>query len=747
MRCRFKHKIFQNEENGYTIAIFTTQDTSVPLSARDKYLASRNIIGFSAIGFGLPLTDEIELEMEGRWESGEHGTQYQVENFMEVVPRTKEGILGYLSSGAIKGIGPKMADTIFRKFGLQTLEIMENNPQELLKIRGISEKKLAAIVESFGKNKVFRELMTFLSPFHVTPKKANMILQKFRDQSVEIIRKQPYILCAVKGFGFLTVDAIARQCCAATNDPMRISGCVSYVLREAMKQNGHLYLEQEILVKDALKVLNKEPDLQPVTETEILKVIYRLVMQDSIVVEENRIYITKQYQEEDDTASMIARKLYERIPVLTIEKELEEAQKDLNITLSEQQKEAVRMVFANPISIITGGPGTGKTTVLKVILYIYQKKCGNKVQLMAPTGRAARRMAESTGSGDATTMHMALGLFGDGDYEALIDELSADFINVDEVSMVDMHLAYEFFYKVKAGARVLLVGDVHQLPSVGAGDVFRQLILCGKIPVTVLNLVYRQGKDSNIPINAQLINEGKTNLQWGDDFQMIECSGADAAAQIVKNIYLKEIQVYGMEQVQILSPYKVRSAAGVLELNRSLQDDVNPPVSGKQELHLGGEIFREGDRILQNKNTEVASNGDLGTLVQISEDEDNNPIVQIVFTDGRRVKYEAEQVEMMEHANAITIHKSQGSECHVVIIPWLKAFYPMLKRNIFYTGITRAKLRVYIVGEWKAVCQAIHTDDTGTRKTMLAAKIQQYCERYQPQSNRQIPTTICNRAV
>ncbi|MFQ8866640.1 MAG: AAA family ATPase [Dorea longicatena] len=589
--------------------------------------------------------------------------------------------------------------------------------------------------------------MTFLSPFHVTPKKANMILQKFRDQSVEIIRKQPYILCSVKGFGFLTVDAIARQCCAATNDPMRISGCVSYVLREAMKQNGHLYLEQEILVKDALKVLNKELNLQPVTETEILKVLYRLVMQDSIVVEENRVYITQQHQEEEDTASMIARKLHERIPVLTIEKELEEAQEDLNITLSEQQKEAVRMVFANPISIITGGPGTGKTTVLKIILYIYQKKCGNEVKLMAPTGRAARRMAESTGSGEATTMHMALGLFGDGDYEALIDELSADFINVDEVSMVDMHLAYEFFYKVKAGARVLLVGDVHQLPSVGAGDVFRQLILCGKIPVTVLNLVYRQGKDSNIPINAQLINEGKTNLQWGDDFQMVECSGADAAAQIVKNIYLKEIQMYGMEQVQILSPYKVRSAAGVLELNRSLQDEVNPPVSGKRELHLGGEIFREGDRILQNKNTEFASNGDLGTLVQIAEDEDNNPLVQIVFTDGRRVKYEAEQVEMIEHANAITIHKSQGSECQVVIIPWLKAFYPMLKRNIFYTGITRAKQRVYIVGEWKAVCQAIHTDDTGTRKTMLAVKIQQYCERYQRQENRRIPATICNRAV
>ncbi len=747
MRCKYIRKIFQNEENGYTVALFSTLDHEVPLSARDKFWADKKIIAFTAKGYDLPLTDEIEIEMEGEWETNSHGTQYKVETFLEVVPRTREGILGYLSCGSLKGIGPKTAERIVDRFGLDTLEVMEKYPQELLKIQGISQKKLDRIVDSFGKNKVFRELMTFLSPFHVTPKKANMILQKFRDQSVEIIRKQPYILCSVKGFGFLTVDAIARQCCAATNDPMRISGCVSYVLREAMKQNGHLYLEQEILVKDALKVLNKEPDLQPVTETEILKVLYRLVMQDSIVVEENRVYITKQHQEEEDTASMIARKLHEQIPALTIEKELEEAQEDLNITLSEQQKEAVRMVFANPICIITGGPGTGKTTVLQVILYIYQKKCGNEVKLMAPTGRAARRMAESTGNGDATTMHMALGLFGDGDYEALTDKLSADFINADEVSMVDMHLAYEFFYKIKAGARVLLVGDVHQLPSVGAGDVFRQLILCGKIPVTVLNLVYRQGKDSNIPINAQLINEGKTNLQWGDDFQMVECSGADAAAQIVKNIYLKEIQMYGMEQVQILSPYKVRSAAGVLELNRSLQDEVNPPVSGKRELHLGGEIFREGDRILQNKNTEFASNGDLGTLVQIAEDEDNNPLVQIVFTDGRRVKYEAEQVEMIEHANAITIHKSQGSECQVVIIPWLKAFYPMLKRNIFYTGITRAKQRVYIVGEWKAVCQAIHTDDTGTRKTMLAVKIQQYCERYQRQENRRIPTTICNRAV
>ena len=729
MRCRFKHKIFQNEENGYTIAIFTTQDTSVPLSARDKYLASRNIIGFSAIGFGLPLTDEIELEMEGRWESGEHGTQYQVENFMEVVPRTKEGILGYLSSGAIKGIGPKMADTIFRKFGLQTLEIMENNPQELLKIRGISEKKLAAIVESYGKNQVFRELMTFLAPFKVTPKKVNMILKKFGNESVDIIRHRPYMLSAVKGFGFLTVDAIGRQC--ALNDPMRISGCIGHIMNQAMKE-GHLFKQRQEVIREALEMLNRDLQVMAVSEQDVSQVLYRLVLQKSIVVEEERIYSIRQYEEETQTASMIARRLLEKPVLLSIEPELEKAQKTLGITLSETQKQAVRMVFAHPISIITGGPGTGKTTVLKVILYIHQALCRSEVQLMAPTGRAARRMVESTGCENASTMHLALGLLGDDtDFEPDFEYLSAGFLNVDEVSMVDMHLAYEFFRRVSRHARVLLVGDKNQLPSVGAGDVFRQLIACGLIPVTVLDLVYRQGALSSIPYNAKLMQENKTNLSFGEDFQFIACKGADEAAEIVRRIYLDEIAKNGMDQVQILTPYRKRSAAGVDELNKSLEDFVNPPIAGKKELHIGSQVFRVGDKILQNKNTEMASNGDLGRILDCITDEDGNARAVIGFPDGRQVQYEADQMEMIEHANATTIHKAQGSECPVVIIPWVKAFYMMLKRNILYTGVTRAKSKVYLVGEWAAVCQAIHTDDSGTRNTILSERIVQYYDQYQ----------------
>lgn len=729
MRCRLNRKIFYSEQNGYTIAVYVTKDTSVPLAARNKYLSSQGIIGFSAVGYNLPLTDEIELEMEGDWMDSDHGLQFKVENFMEIVPRTREGIVGYLSSGAIKGIREKTAEAIYQKFGLQTLEVIEQTPERLLCIRGISERKLEDIKESFGKNKVFRELMTFLGPYHVSPKKANLILQTFPENPIDIVRHQPYMLCAVKGFGFLTVDEIGRQNCSALNDPMRISGCVSYVLHEAMKA-GHLYLEQEALLKKCSEVLNRGL-LQPaVSSQDINQVLYRLAMQNSIVLEDHCIYIARQYEEETQTAAMVARRLLYKKVSIDIEQELDLAQRDLSIMLSERQKEAVRMVFSNNISIITGGPGTGKTTVLKVILYIHERKCKTLVQLMAPTGRAARRMAESTGQQNASTMHMALGLQAEELEEINFESLDADFINVDEVSMVDMHLAYEFFLRLKPDARVILLGDVNQLPSVGAGDVFRQLIACGLIPVTVLDMVYRQEAGSSIPVNAQLMQENKTALCMGEDFSFISCKGVEQTAETVKSIYLEEIARHGIDQVQILTPFRKRSVAGVEELNRTLQNLVNPPVSGRKELTIGNEVFRIGDKVLQNKNTENVNNGDLGFIQDFYEDEDGNLKVRIQFADNRMVEYESEQMEMVEHANAITIHKSQGSECPVVIIPWVKAFYVMLKRNILYTAITRAKAKVYLVGEWGAVCQAIHTDDGGTRKTMLGKRIEKFYWQY-----------------
>ena len=729
MRCQYINKVYRNEENEFTIAVYRTTDTSVPMSARDRYLSSRNVIGFTAVGYNLPLSDQIEVEMEGHWQSGNYGMQYQVESFMEIVPRTKEGIIGYLASGALKGVKEKTAEAIYRKFGQNTLEVIEHTPEKLLSVPGISEKKLEGIIDSFGKNRVFRELMTFLAPYKITPKKVNMILQTFQDKSLEIVRQCPYMLCAVKGFGFLTVDQIGRKLGKTLNDPMRISGCVGYVLENAMKE-GHLYLEQEILVEQVEKVLNKDLTNQAVTVQDIGNVLYRLVMQKSIVVDMDRVYNLRQFEAEEETASMIAKKLLYPMEAYEVEPELEQAQKDLGITLSEQQRQAVRMVFKNPISIITGGPGTGKTTVLKVILYIHGMKCKSEVQLMAPTGRAARRMSESTGNPNASTMHMALGLLGE-DYTTDFAYLEAGFVNVDESSMVDMHLAYEFFRRVKRNTRILLVGDVDQLPSVGAGDVFRELIRCGLIPVTVLDLVYRQGSASSISINAKRMKEGKTDLILGNDFQFIGCRGISETANMVKRIYQDEIARNGIDQVQILTPFRAKTEAGVVELNRSLEDIINPSVRGKEELKIGKDIFRSGDKVLQNKNTALVSNGDMGIISGFEKDEDGNLKTQIEFTDDRQVEYEREQMEQIEHANAITVHKSQGSEFAVVIIPWVKAFYIMLKRNILYTAVTRAKVKVYLVGDWNAVCQAIHTDDNGKRKTMLAERIKRCYRKYQ----------------
>ena len=763
MRCRFKHKIFQNEENGYTIAIFTTQDTSVPLSARDKYLASRNIIGFSAIGFGLPLTDEIELEMEGRWESGEHGTQYQVENFMEVVPRTKEGILGYLSSGAIKGIGPKMADTIFRKFGLQTLEIMENNPQELLKIRGISEKKLAAIVESYGKNQVFRELMTFLAPFKVTPKKVNMILKKFGNESVDIIRHRPYMLSAVKGFGFLTVDAIGRQCCCALNDPMRISGCIGHIMNQAMKE-GHLFKQRQEVIREALEMLNRDLQVMAVSEQDVSQVLYRLVLQKSIVVEEERIYSIRQYEEETQTASMIARRLLEKPVLLSIEPELEKAQKTLGITLSETQKQAVRMVFAHPISIITGGPGTGKTTIINVIIKYFSKK-GMEIKLCAPTGRAAKRMTESTGW-PAQTIHRLLEISGAMDEDSKNQDdhgmhfsrnadnpLECDAIIVDEMSMVDAYIFYSLVQAVPYGTRLIFVGDVNQLPSVGAGNVLKDIINSGCFPVTTLNKIFRQEDGSDIVFNAHKIQRGEHLIltNKSKDFFFIPQRTASQIIEEVQTLTMKNLpNYYGFspQEIQILCPMR-KYEVGVENMNQKLQNRLNPKAKDKPEHVRGDVTFRKGDKVMQIKNNYQQEwkiygvsktgtgrgyvldegvgvfNGDMGVITDISDYDEE---LTILFDDGRESVYNYKELDQIEHAFAVTIHKSQGSEYPAVIIPLLGGNRKLMNRNLIYTAITRARQLVIIVGDVNLVNQMVDNSEEQKRYTSLALRLEELNE-------------------
>ena len=690
--------------------------------------------------------------MEGRWESGEHGTQYQVENFMEVVPRTKEGILGYLSSGAVKGIGPKMADTIFRKFGLQTLEIMENNPQELLKIRGISEKKLAAIVESYGKNQVFRELMTFLAPFKVTPKKVNMILKKFGNESVDIIRHRPYMLSAVKGFGFLTVDAIGRQCCCALNDPMRISGCIGHIMNQAMKE-GHLFKQRQEVIREALEMLNRDLQVMAVSEQDVSQVLYRLVLQKSIVVEEERIYSIRQYEEETQTASMIARRLLEKPVLLSIEPELEKAQKTLGITLSETQKQAVRMVFAHPISIITGGPGTGKTTTINAMIHYFEAE-GLDIFLAAPTGRAAKRMTEATGC-EACTIHRLLELTGNVDdssanvhFERNADNpLDADVIIIDEMSMVDIHLMHALLSAIVPGTRLVLVGDQNQLPSVGPGSVLRDLIRSECFPIVCLTHIFRQASQSDIVVNAHKIHNGEEVIldNKSKDFFFLKRYDVNVIWKVLVTLVSQKLPRYvdaRPQDIQILTPMR-KGALGVENLNQILQKYLNPPAPDKAERENGGNILREGDKVMQIRNNyqmewEIRGingivaergmgvfNGDLGMIRSI------NPYTEVItveFEEGKFADYTFKQADELELAYATTIHKAQGSEYPAVVIPLLGGPRMLMTRNLLYTAVTRARKCVTIVGSDVTFQAMIGNHIEANRYTTLARRIREMQE-------------------
>ena len=716
-----EHIIFRNEENGYTV---------LNLSMKGREL--------TCVGT-LPMIGEGELiEASGDYiEHAAYGKQFRIESYETKVPQDSVALERYLGSGAIKGVGAALAARIVRRFGDDTLRIIEEEPERLAEVKGISERKAREIAQQVAEKAEMQNAMIFLSGYGIALNLGAKIYQQYGDNVYRILKENPYKMAEdIAGVGFRTADEIAGKIGIAVDSEFRIKSGLSYVLNQATAE-GHVYLPEPVLLRRGQELLGVEPERMQKSLQDMAidkKAVIRELPAEREGDEPLRIvYASQYYYLELSTARMLQElNITCEEDREAIEKRIGKIEKKYQIELDEMQKTAVVEAANSGLMILTGGPGTGKTTVLKVILYIHQALCRSEVQLMAPTGRAARRMVESTGCENASTMHLALGLLGDDtDFEPDFEYLSAGFLNVDEVSMVDMHLAYEFFRRVSRHARVLLVGDKNQLPSVGAGDVFRQLIACGLIPVTVLDLVYRQGALSSIPYNAKLMQENKTNLSFGEDFQFIACKGADEAAEIVRRIYLDEIAKNGMDQVQILTPYRKRSAAGVDELNKSLEDFVNPPIAGKKELHIGSQVFRVGDKILQNKNTEMASNGDLGRILDCITDEDGNARAVIGFPDGRQVQYEADQMEMIEHANATTIHKAQGSECPVVIIPWVKAFYMMLKRNILYTGVTRAKSKVYLVGEWAAVCQAIHTDDSGTRNTILSERIVQYYDQYQ----------------
>ena len=451
-----------------------------------------------------------------------------------------------------------------------------------------------------------------------------------------------------------------------------------------------------------------------------------MIQEKRLHYEAGMVYLERFYRYELGTANCLARLLAQESPMpQELELWIEEAQRELHLVLSEMQKNGVREAFSHQVSIITGGPGTGKTTVEKVILTVHQKLGDGSVLLVAPTGRASRRMADCTGCQEAYTMHSALGLVNEELEIEGKESLDADLILVDECSMIDMRLAYEFFRRIQTGTRLVLIGDVNQLPSVGPGNVLQELIQCGRIPVTILDRIFRQGEGSRIIENAHRMLNGRTDLEFGEDFVFLPCRSPEEAAKKIEEEYQSAVSLFGLSQVQVLSPYRKRSEADINALNEVLRELMNPANADKAERKAAGLIFREGDKVIQNKNMYPISNGDIGYITENAQDEDVGTIFRIAFSGGRCVEYSEEDMEMMEHAYATTIHKAQGDEFEVVILPWLSSFFPMLQRNILYTAVTRAKRKVILAGELSAIARAIHNTRNTARNTMLGKRINQ----------------------
>lgn len=732
----FDKQLFYNPTNRYTILQMKTADIMVPQEARRPYKSSDHLIRFTAVGFDLPRNDSVEVELEGTWvKDAKCGLRFEVERWKEILPSTIKGIRAYLSSGVLKGIGEKTTDAIVNRFGDRTLEVLEHEPERLLEIRGITPERLEEIKANYTESQVMRELMLLLAPLKVTPNTAMKVLEHFGMKGVALIRESLFRLCEVPGFGFRRVDEIVRKSGGNLHDPMRVQGALFYIIQEARDKNGHLYIEIGRLLKDTLKLLNEDLN-DPLRLEQVEQQLAAMINLNVVVSNGGNIYLPQVYKQECEVALKIAQMVLELPKPVNLTPIMEQVKGRLGITLSPQQAEGVEMAFRYNLSIITGGPGTGKSTILRAVVEAYRMLYPQgKIALAAPTGKASRRMAETTGIEDAQTLHSLLKLFGDDSGgEKKKQSLEAGLLIVDETSMVDMWLAHQLFRRLNPGTKVLLVGDADQLESVGAGNVFQELIDSGIVPVTVLDQIFRQAEGSRIAYNARFINEGNGELYYGPDFDFVSVADQEEAAETVCRLYKEAAARVGIQQLQILSPYREKGEASSQNLNKAIREEVNPEMDGKPEIIYGSRAFRLRDRVIQLKNNSKmvlynrqgdiigkgVFNGDVGYVREI------RPDTVIINFDGRYAKYPLDNLEELELSYAMTIHKAMGSEYDTVIIPLLTAHRVLLTRNLLYTAVTRAKGRVILVGQKKALFTAVSKTRKGKRNTLLAERMRLY---------------------
>ncbi|GAA0106161.1 ATP-dependent RecD-like DNA helicase [Paraclostridium sordellii] len=719
--------VFKNEDNGYVIAHLSNENNDVVI-----------------VGCMPTLTVGESIEVEGKWVNHKtYGTQFEVSSFMPVTPSSIEGIYVYLSSGMIKGIGEKMAKRIIDKFGVDTLDIIQNSPHRLSEVEGIGSKKIEQIAKSYEDNRELRNIIMQLSPYGITPNLCLKIYKRYKNKSVDVISKNPYKLAEdVRGIGFKVADKIAENLGIDKLSKDRIMQGILYSLNQSLA-SGHTYLPKDILVQESSKLLGVEKEY-------ILDCILGLAYDQKIHIEkglgqEDHIYLIPYYLSENGVCKQIIKLAQSDFKDLNIdvEKEIEKVEEETGIKLANNQALAVKEAIKSGLVVITGGPGTGKTTTINTIIKVFENN-EQEVLLAAPTGRAAKRMSE-TSNKEAKTIHRLLEMGYATDSEELVflkdeeDPIKADVVIVDEVSMVDIVLMYSLLKAIKPGTRVILVGDSDQLPSVGAGNVLKDIIDSEVINVVRLNEIFRQAQESMIVVNAHRINQGlplHLNVKGKDFFFIKKDTNEEILKEIVGLVSTRLPKFYNLDKlkdIQVLAPMR-KGDLGVVNLNIELQKYLNKEEKYKVEETLQKRIFRVGDKVMQIKNnytkkweTEDKSesgegiyNGDIGYIYHIDKE---NKIIYILFDQTKIVSYEYSELDELDHSFCTTIHKSQGSEFPAIVIPVTWAPPMLLNRNLLYTAVTRAKKLVVLVGDVKYLEYMIRNNKTNDRHSNLSKKL------------------------
>ena len=725
------HIIFRNEDNGYTVMVMVCDGEEVTCVGTLQYINEGELI-----------------EAEGTYtQHSTYGTQFKISSFELKAPEDEMAMERYLGSGAIKGIGSALAARIVRRFKGDTFRIMEEEPERLAEIKGISEKKAREIAQQMEEKRDVRKAMIFLQKYGISSALSVKIYNQYGERLYRIIEENPYQMTdEIQGVGFKIADEIAERAGIHTDSDFRIRSGLFYALKQSMAE-GHIYLPR-------LELLQRGAQLLGVSAEAMERNLLDLAMDRKVILKEDRVYCTQNYYLELNTAKMLHDlNVAADIADDTVLAKLSEIEERTGTVLEELQKEAVVQAVNHGLLVITGGPGTGKTTTINTLIQYFASE-GLEILLAAPTGRAAKRMTEATGY-EAQTIHRLLEISGVPEEDSagyhfernMENPLEADVIIIDEMSMVDLFLMHALLSAVTVGTRLIMVGDVNQLPSVGPGSVLKDIIYSECFPVVRLNKIFRQASESDIVVNAHKINEGEHVIldNKSRDFFFLKREDANVIISVVLTLVMKKMPKYvdaGPMDIQVLTPMR-KGLLGVERLNTILQEYMNPRSSEKKEKEYGNGLFREGDKVMQIKNNyqiewEIRGaygipvekgvgvfNGDMGIVKEINTYAEQ---MTVAFDDNKYIEYSFKELEQLELAYAITIHKSQGSEYPAVVIPLLSGPRMLMSRNLLYTAVTRARTCVTILGSEVTFEEMIRNKQEKERYTSLRQRIEEMNE-------------------